>query len=396
MDDRIIICRKDECVVSALFRGNTCFRLAVCRDDDTLRVGNIYIGRVDSIVDNVNAAFVDIGLRTNVYVPLKKLYGAYATPAHADGRIHKGDNVLVQIDRLPSGIKPASATGEISLVGNAVVLLRERNGVSFSKMIDDPEFRASMRELFRERKSDEYGIMFRTNAPYFETDKIVAEYELLKKEYEEILQHFQFGKPGTCLKEGLPDYMKMFRDEHLTDLSEIVTDDENVYGRITQYCADYLPELAGKIRKYDSDQVSLYHVYDLSKNFKEALSKVVFLKNGGSIVIEKTEAMTVIDVNSSKASDSRKKNALHEINLEAAKEIARQLELRSMSGMILCDFISTGRIDDDNLISRMKEFTKGDRSVCVVDVTPLGIMEITRTKVDAPLAEAVKKTGFNP
>ena len=186
MDDRIIICRKDECIVSAVFRGDACFRLAVCRDDDTLRVGNIYIGRVDSIVDNVNAAFVDIGLKTNVYAPLKKLYGAYSQPAHADGRLHKGDTVLVQIDRLPSGIKPASATGEISLVGNAVVLLKERNGVSFSKMIDDPEFRTSMRELFRERKSDDYGIMFRTNAPFFETDKIIAEYELLKKEYDRL------------------------------------------------------------------------------------------------------------------------------------------------------------------------------------------------------------------
>ncbi|MBO4695721.1 MAG: ribonuclease E/G [Lachnospiraceae bacterium] len=396
MDDRIIICRKDECIVTAVFRGKDCFRLSVCRDDDVLRVGSIYAGRITAVVENMSACFADIGTGSNVYVPLKKLEQAFTEPGHKDGKVHQGDTVLLQIDRLPSKQKPASATGEISLVGNSVVLLSGRKGISFSKMIDLPGYRDSVREAFAGRIGDGYGIMLRTNAPHFETDKITNEFELLKAEYEELLRRFQFAVPGTCLKEGLPEYMSMFRDEHLNDLTEIVTDDENVYGKLTGFCRDFLPGLNGRIRKYDSDKVSLYHVYDLTKQFHDALSRTVPLKTGGSLVFDRTEAMTVVDVNSSRASESRKKNALHEINVEAAKELARQITLRSLSGMILCDFISTGRENYNDLIERMKEFTTEDRSVSVIDVTPLGIMEITRAKVEAPLWEAVKKSGFTP
>lgn len=396
MDDRIIICRKDECIVSAVFRGNECFRLSVCKDNDMLRLGSIYIGRIASVVDNVKACFADIGLETNVYVPFNKLEGALAVPEHADGRIHQGDSVLLQIDRLPSGSKPASATGEISLAGNATVLLRSRKGLSFSKMITVPGYRDSMREAFRDKIGDDYGVMLRTNAPYFDTDKVLTEYELLKKEYEEILRRFAFGRPGTLIRDGLPDYMTMFRDEHLSDLSEIVTDDETVYARLTDYCSRFLPELSPKIRMYRSDQVSLYHVYDLARCFKEALSGKVYLKSGAEMVFDRTEAMTVVDVNSGKASKSSKKNALFEINQSAAKELARQISLRNLSGMILCDFISAGKEESGRLLESMREYASFDRDINVVDITALGIMEITRVKKEAALYETVKKTGFTP
>lgn len=396
MDDRIIICRKDDCIVTAVFRGKECFRLSVCRDDDAIRIGNIYAARITGVIDNMNACFADIGNGSNVYLPLKKLEHVYSEPKHKDGRIHQGDIVLIQIDRLPSKQKPASATGAISLVGNSVVLLSGRKGISFSKMIDRTGYRDTIREAFARRTDSRFGIMLRTNAPYFETENVIHEFDLLKAEYEELLRRFQYAPSCTCLKEGLPEYMTMFRDEHISGLTEIVTDDENVYGKLTGYCYDFLPELGGKIRKYDSDQVSLYHVYDLSKQFHDALSRIVFLKTGGSLVFDRTEAMTVVDVNSSRASESRKKNALQTVNTEAAKELARQIQLRSLSGMILCDFISTGQSDYDDLIAKMKEFSAEDRSICVVDVTPLGIMEITRTKAEAPLIEAVKKTGFIP
>lgn len=396
MDDRIIICRKDDCIVSALFRGKDCYKLSVFRDEEKLRVGSIYIGRIDSVVPNVNACFADIGTGANVYVPLKKLEGALATPSHADGKIHQEDSVLLQIDRLPSKSKPASATGEISLAGNATVLLRGRKGISFSKMIDIPGYRDEMREAFRNMDMDGYGAMLRTNAPYFSKEKTVAEFERLREEYDEILRRFRFGRPGTLIKDGLPDYMTMFRDEHLSDLTEIVTDDEAVYGGLTDYCSRFLPELSAKIRKYQSDQVSLYHVYDLAKCFKEALSRSVYIKSGAEMVFDRTEAMTVVDVNSGKASAAGKKDVLSKINLEAAKELARQIELRSLSGMILCDFISTSREESDRLLNAMREYVAFDRDITVVDITALGIMEITRTKKEAPLQETVKKTRFTP
>ena len=397
MDDRIIICRKDGFLVTAVFRGKECNRLSVCKASEDFRIGNIYIGRVASIVPNMNACFADIGTGQNVHVPLEKTEGALTSPSHADGKIHVGDSILLQIDRLPSKQKAASATGAVSLVGNAVCLLQGRKGISFSKKIDVPGFRENIRALFEGKTGDGCGVMLRTNSVSFEKDRILAEYEKLRSDYQEIIRRFECGVPGACLYRGLPEYMMMFRDEYLSNLDEVVTDDPEVYSEIREYMKAFLPNLSGKLRKYDSEKVSLYHLYDLAKAFADALSRTVSLPSGGNLVFDKTEAMTVVDVNSGRGSALRKKNALHEMNLEAARELARQMRLRSLSGMILCDFISTeGSGDAEDLLSKLREYTAEDRDSDVVDITKLGIVEITRQKKDVPLYETVKKLGFQP
>ncbi|MBO4485413.1 MAG: ribonuclease E/G [Lachnospiraceae bacterium] len=396
MDDRIIICKKVGNIVTAVFRENVCFRLFVNPASEPLRIGNIYTGRIASMVPNINACFTDIGIGENVYIPLEKLKNAVISPAHADGKIHQGDSVLVQIDRLPAKQKKAGATGDLSFVGNAVVLLMGRKGVSFSKKIDDPGFRDRMRSLFEGKTEAGFGVMLRTNAPYFEDAQILSEYETLRAEFKDAVRKFEIMLPGTCLREDLPEYLKVFRDEHLSELTEIVTDDESVYSVLRGFFTKFLPELSEKVRLYKEDTVSLYHLYDLTKAFHDALSRTVSLKSGGNIVFDRTEAMTVADVNSGRGS-AAKKTALSDINREAAREIARQMELRGLSGMILCDFISCGGADEKKqLFEYMKECTRHDRSVDVVDITRLGIMEITREKLGAPLYEVVKNLDFNP
>ena len=397
MDDRIIICRKDGFLVTAVFRGKECNRLSVCKASEDMRIGNIYIGRIASIVPNMNACFADIGTGQNVHVPLEKTEGALCAPAHADGKLHVGDSILLQIDRLPSKQKVASATGAVSLVGNAVCLLQGRKGISFSKKIVTPGFRDSIRKVFEGRTEEGFGVMLRTNSVAFAEERIVAEYEKLRGTYQEILRRFQCGVPGVCLYQGLPEYMTMFRDEYLSELDEVVTDDPDVYKEMEEYLAAFLPDYAGKLRKYDSEKVSLYHLYDLRKVISDALSRTVSLPGGGNLVFDKTEAMTVVDVYSGRGSAVSKKNALHAVNLEAARELARQMRLRSLSGMILCDFISTDGSDDAaDLLTKLREFTKDDRDTDVVDITKLGIVEITRQKRDVPLYETVKKLGFMP
>lgn len=396
MDDRIIICKKDGNIVTAVFRGNVCFRLSVNPADEPLRIGNIYTGRIASMVPNMNACFTDIGIGENVYIPLEKLKNAIHGPAHADGKLHQGDSVLVQIDRLPAKQKKAGATGDLSFVGNAVVLLMGRKGVSFSKRIDNPGFRDRMRSLFEGKTEPEFGIMLRTNAPYFEEEQILAEFETLRQEMREAVRKFEIMLPGTCIREDLPEYLKAFRDEHLSELSEIVTDDDSVYSVLRGFFTKFLPELSEKVRLYSDHSVSLYHLYDLTKAFHEALARTVSLKCGGNVVFDRTEAMTVCDVNSGRGSAAAK-TALSDINREAAKEIARQMELRGLSGMILCDFISScGADGKKDLLDFMKECTAHDRSIDVVDITRLGIMEITREKTGAPLYEVVKNLEFDP
>ena len=396
MDDRIIICKKDGYIVTAVFRGDVCFRLSVNPASEQLRIGNIYTGRIASMVPNMNACFTDIGIGENVYIPLEKLKNAMHGPSHADGLLHQGDNVLVQIDRLPAKQKKAGATGDLSFVGNSVVLLMGRKGVSFSKKIEDPAFRERMRSLFEGRTEPEFGVMLRTNAPYFEDEQILSEYETLRQEFKDAVRKFEIMLPGSCLREDLPEYLKVFRDEHLSELTEIVTDDESVYSVLRGFFTKFLPELSEKVRLYRENSVSLYHLYDLTKAFHEALNRTVPLKSGGNVVFDRTEAMTVADVNSGRGS-AAKKTPLTEINREAAREIARQMELRGLSGMILCDFISCGKADEKKeLLDFMKECTSHDKSVDVVDITRLGIMEITREKLGAPLYEVVKNLNFEP
>ena len=398
MDDRIIICKKDDISVTAVFSGKVCNKLYLDSNRDGMRIGDIYVGRIDKLVDNVKAAFVNIGTEQNVYVPYEKMKNPAAEPMHADGRIHEGDRILVQIERMPAKNKPATAVADISLVGCAVILFPGREGVSFSKKIEDSGFRDSMKQQYAPLlKEWQQGIMFRTNSPSYTAEVIHEEILRLKKDYESIRKEFTYKRYGERVYKGLPAHLTVFRDAYLQDIQEIVTQEQESYDYLKQ-----LPIVHGKnvrIRTEKDSEVSLYHLYDLKKCFNDALSRKVWLKSGGFLVFDVTEALTVIDVNSGKASANKGSgNSLHQINLEAAEEILHQIRLRNLSGIILVDFINTDGSDDaDKLMQFLKEQAQLDRgNTIIVDITKLGLVEITRVKTDAPLSETVKKLSFQP
>lgn len=393
MDDRIIVCKKDDVSITALFRGNICHRILMSKSDRDFRIGNIYTGRIEKLVDNVKAAFVDIGFEQNVYVPFEKMQMPLTLPAHSDGKIHEGDKILVQIERMPSKNKPASAAGDFSLVGNSVVLFYGRKGISFSKKINDSAFRESKKINYFDFES--LGLMFRTNAPYYSDSVIQEEVQDLKRIYDAILKDFSHSLPGKCLYKGLQENLCIFRDEYIRDIKEIVVEETEIYSYLKN-----LPSFNNiDIRLHQDSSVSLYHIYDLKKVINDALARRVWLKSGAYLVFDNTEALTVIDVNSGKASAAKSgKNILHRINLEAAEEILHQIALRNLSGIIIVDFInSDGNGDTAELLHYLEDKTYGDRvHTRIVDITKLGLAELTREKTDAPLSEVVKSLNFIP
>lgn len=399
MEDRIIICKKDGVTISAKFTDRRCNRLSFYRDETTLRVGDIYIGRIESMVPSMNACFVNIGFTDNVYVPFEKMNSPYIEPAHRDGKIHVGDKLLVMIERLPSKNKPASAVMDISLVGNKLVLLQGRKGLSFSKKITDSERREALKSLFAEKKCDNFGLMLRTNAPFSSDEELLTEYSLLTDTFRSITERFRYGKEGTRLYQGLPEYLCFLRDEYLPELSELVTDDPDIFSQVQAYCKQFLPNVSDKVRFYADKRISLYHVYDMKRIIEEATARKVWLKSGASLVFDKTEAMTVIDVNSDKASEAKgAKRLLHQINLEAAEEIMHQLMLRNLSGIIIVDFINTkGSDDEKELLKLLQELSRRDyRRTVAVDITELGLVELTREKREVPISERIRQLSFIP
>ncbi|MDE6875860.1 MAG: ribonuclease E/G [Lachnospiraceae bacterium] len=399
-------------IISALYDGKRPVQFSVEEQEpQKIRVGGIYVGRVANIVSNINAAFVEIKPGIMGYLALGQAAAPITADTHPDGRIHAGDELVVQVEREPIKSKLASVTTNINLTGKFAVLIHGKSGVGVSSKITDPAVRARLKELFsgyagRQEQGQEpadtlqprhtvdtgYGCGFivRTNAAQAGEGELTAELAGLKRRYEKLLLNGIHRTRFSVLEEPLPAYLCGLRDQYSGQLEEFVTDDPALYGQMYAYLSEYQTEDLSKLKLYQ-EELPLKVLYSLEHRLREALQKKVWLKSGASLVIEPTEALTVIDVNTGKAVKGREKIEKHflKINLEAAKEIAYQIRLRNLSGIILVDFIDMqedGAVD--TLMRTLREYLAEDPvKTTLVDITPLHLVEITRKKVRRPLHE---------
>ena len=237
-------------------------------------------------------------------------------------------------------------------------------------------------------------VYFRTNAAFVEEEKLVSEIERLKEIYNSIRKYGVHKTRFSLIYETPPGYICDIRDGYSDNIDEFVTDDKKLYERIEEYLKQYQPEDLPKLRFYDDNMISLANLYAIREKLDQATKPLVWLKSGGSIVIQPTEAMTVIDVNTGKSIAGKKKvqETFLRINLEAAKEIARQIRLRNISGIIIIDFIDM-ELEKDNqlLMSTLNSYFKKDPiRTTLVDMPALGLIEVTRMKVRRPLYEQIK------
>ena len=305
-----------------------------------------------------------------------------------------GDEIIVQIEREAVKTKPPTLSGTLNFPGKYVVLIYGERTVSISSKIKDAERKQQLRGFLRNNIDGDYGFVARTNCKDASDEKILKEIAFLKQQLENIKKFGVHRAKFNCLYHAPDAYLCDIRDSYDSLLESIITDDDEIFNRIMEFAKIYQPEDIKKIKRWDNADGKLDAVYDVTKTLEHAIMPKVWLKNGGYLVIQPTEALVSIDVNTGKAISKKKdvQKTFLKVNLEAATQIAKQLRLRNLSGMILIDFIDMKDADyNKQLMDRLRtEFAKDPVKTILVDMTKLGLVEVTRKKVRKSLYEQIK------
>lgn len=360
-------------------------------DENSVDLGGIYVGKIKSIVRGMEAAFVEYRPQKMCFLPFRHFDERCLLVSRENKKPSEGDEVLVQITGEAVKSKDPEATTKLSLAGRFAVLSMQRPGIFFSKKLSKESI-----ERFNDLKEDPLimkasascGIVIRSNAKDADPLKIRDEIASLYQEAERI---FDIAVHRTCfsvLSKPEPSYLSVLSDYPEALYDRIVTDIPEIYKTVQAKMQE--DGSTKSVSLYTDESLSLWNLYSMNKHLDLLRGKKVFLPSGGYLVIEYTEALTVIDVNSGKSDMGKnRENAYFRINLEAAKEIASQMILRNLSGIILVDFINMmEKKHEQILLETLQERVKMDPVAAnVIDMTPLGLVEITRKKKRRPLHE---------
>lgn len=393
-DKKFIIIRKENGILSLLFHGNRLMQAGAENLEEDI-LGNIYIGKVKNIAENIKAAFVEIKPGVICFLALDEAVKPVLTNRIYDGRLMAGDEITVQVSKEALKTKPPAVTAALSLNGKYCVVSLKKPGVSYSAKLSKKARERIETELKAFSLPEKPGIVIRTNAGALE------DFSLLKDELAELsakltalTAHASHRTCYSLLYKKTAGYLLRLRDMYAGQYDEIVTDDTAIYEEVKEYRQAHPSFGLPSIRLYQDPLLPLYKLYSVEARLKEALAKKVWLKSGGYLVIEPTEALTVIDVNTGKATDKKDSERTYfTINMEAAGEIARQLALRNLSGIILVDFINMKSQEHKNkLMAQLGNLLKKDAvKTNLVDMTVLGLVEITRMKASKPLKDQLSK-----
>ena len=393
MGSKLVFIRKGEQIISGLIDGNDLVEVQVENSVSGSLLGNIYKGKVQNIVKNINAAFIEIENKQIVYLSLTDMKNPVFADCSHPGKLRVGDEILVQVTKENTRLKAPLATTEFDLTGKYVVLVHGRKSLGISQKISDPEQRKHLKELIRPYIGEDFGFIVRTNAATVEDGVLEQEIARLVREYNNIVN---FGIHWNCFSKLYsvpPAYIGEIRDGYNDQIDEIKTDDEELYYQIKDYLEIYQPEDMPKLVRYDAKEVSLDKLYGIEQKIKKALYERVWLDSGAYLIIQPTEACTVIDVNTGKAISGKTdtEGTFFNVNIEASDEIARQVRLRNLSGIIIVDFIDMeSETHRKKLMKHLSEALEKDRiPTKVIDMTALNLVEITRKKIRKPLAEQV-------
>lgn len=373
-------------------------------------VGNIYKGLVMKVERGLQAAFVNYGGKKDGFLPLRDVSPDYFTerPGGGPGRgiLKPGEEIIVQVLREESERKGALLTSYVSLPGRYLVLMPKKSGGGISRKIEDEEDRKRLWEMINQIKVEEgMGIIIRTAGVNRTKQELARDYQQLLRLWKDILKKAE-EKPAPALIYQESDFgVISLRDYYTSDIGEIWVDDQETFRKMRAYCKTVMPRVAKNIKIY-RDKVPIFEKYGLEDQIRIIYQERVDLKSGGYIVINPTEAMTTIDVNSGRASNKRNvEETAFRTNLEAAEEIARQLRLRDVGGLIVIDFIDM--VDRQHIAEVEKVFKKAtslDRArIQFSRISKFGIMELSRQKKQSTIQEIsytqcphCRGTGYRP
>lgn len=354
-------------------------------------LGSIHAGKVQKVMPDLKGAFVEIEHRLPCYYPMEAGAHPVFRTIKKTRQLKPGDELLVQVTREALKTKAPSVSSNLSFPGEYLVVTTENQTIGVSSRIPQEKrkrIRKEITELLPEERN--YGVIVRTSAANTEIAILIEELKKLLQEMETVLKKGMHCPCFTRLKSGDSPVRETLKNTQWEELEGILTDDPEIYEEICRYVQEASLPSREKVRLYQDPLLPLFKLFSLETGLQRALAEKVWLKSGGFLIIQQTEACTVIDVNSGKNIAGRMKEAMiRQLNREAAAECARQIRLRNLSGILLIDFINMeSQEEETELLSYMRNLVRSDRiTTRVVDITPLGLMEITRKKEKKTLRE---------
>jgi ribonuclease E len=371
--------------------------------DDTNQIdGNVYRGRVQNVLPGMEAAFVDIGIPKNAVLYMgdvrydrDDIEGGGSSGAHPriEDVLKAGQTILCQVTKNPIGAKGARLTQEVSLPGRFAVLVPNSSAFGISKRLGDNE-RRRLRRIIDEVKPAGHGMIVRTAAEGVSADELQRDVETLLEQWNAIeLESKRSDAPGLLYRE--PELsVRILREELNAEYRGVVIDDRALFEQVRDYVRAVSPELSDRVEYYDpvEEGLPIFERYHVHEQLHKALDRKVWLPSGGSLIIERTEALTVIDVNTGKnVGKTNLEETVYRNNLEAAEEVARQLRLRDIGGIIVIDFIDMEiRENRDKVAAALRNALARDKTrTQVFDISELGLVEMTRKRISEGLLETL-------
>ncbi len=384
----------------ATLEGRTMVEYVVAKAaDETNQIdGNIYVGRIQNVLPGMELAFVDIGIPKNAVLYRGDVTvddDVEGTPAtkRIEEMLRAGQTVVCQVTKNAIGAKGARLTQEVSLPGRFVVLVPNSTTVGISKRLPDGE-RRRLRKIVDDVKPAHHGVIIRTAAEGVSAEDLSRDVASLAEKWEAIEAEVARSNQPRLVYRDLDLAVRVLREELNDDYRGVLIDDAELFAKVREYVAAVNPELTDRIEFYDpaAESLPLFERYFVHEQLHRALERKVFLPSGGSLIIERTEALTVIDVNTGKnVGKSNLEETVFRNNLEAAEEVARQLRLRDIGGIIVIDFIDMeAKANREAVASALRQALARDKTrTQVFDISELGLVEMTRKRINEGLLESV-------
>lgn len=395
VDRQMLVRQKDGRIQIGVLEDGVLAEHFVSKTQQDSLIGNVYLGKVQNVLPSMEAAFVDIGRGRNAVLYAGEVNwdvtGLDGAPRKIENALKPGDSVLVQVTKDPIGHKGARLTSQVSLPGRFLVYVPGGSMTGISRKLPDTE-RARLKKILKDKLPEGAGVIVRTAAEGASEEELTHDINRLRAQWEEIQEKANSRKvlaPEMLYQE--PDLMiKTVRDVFNEDFTAMIVQGENAWDSIEAYVTYVAPDLVSRLQQWDSAD-DLFDHYRINEQLAKALDRKVYLPSGGSLVIDRTEAMTVVDVNTGKftGSGGNLEETVTKNNLEAAEEIVRQLRLRDIGGIIVIDFIDMVlESNRDLVLRRLIECLGRDRTKHqVAEVTSLGLVQMTRKRLGTGLLE---------
>lgn len=387
----------------ALLEDKELVELYIERDEHARLVGNIYRGKVCSVLPGMQAAFIDIGYEKNAFLYVGDIIsqnGLYPDEEECQEEVKdinindivsQGQEITVQVIKEPIDTKGPRISTHITLPGRYLVLLPNANYIGISRRIENHEERERLKAIAEKVKPESMGIIVRTAAGGIEEAEFIRDIDFLTRLWSKIKQKEGTGSVPRAIHKDLNLIYRVVRDLFTWNIDRLVINDRQAYTKVLELVEVISPALVSKV-EYFSKTCEIFEYYQIESKIDKALSRKVWLKCGGYLVIDQTEALTVIDVNTGKyVGNNDLEETVLKTNLEAAKEIAKQLRLRDIGGIIIIDYIDMDSAENQQMVlETLKLALKKDRTrTMVVGITSLGLVEMTRKKVRQKLSSVL-------